>query len=261
MLEVERHIAIVNKLTKDKTVTVNELASLLDVAKTTIRKDLTELEKSGVLTRIHGGAVLKDEYSLQTDYDEKKMQDFDKKVLIAQKAVSLIPDNAFIALNTSTITSLVAEYLPNDQYTVVTNSLDILNILSKKDNINLISSGGNLITKHRSFEGPIAVEGFANFSYNISFIGANGIHYEQGISTKTFLEAEAKKTIIKNSITSYVLAENKKFDRIGLIKVSDFSDISGIITDSPIDETSLKKYQKKTKIIFPDNPSNKKIIK
>ncbi|MGX6978520.1 DeoR/GlpR family DNA-binding transcription regulator [Vagococcus elongatus] len=252
MLEVERHIAIVNKLTKDKTVTVNELAAMLDVAKTTIRKDLTELEKSGVLTRIHGGAVLKDEYLVQTDYDEKKMQDFDRKVLIAQKALNLIPDNASIALNTSTITSLIAEYLPNNQYTVVTNSLDILNILAKKDNINLISSGGNFITKHRSFEGPVAVGGFANFSYNVSFIGANGIHHEQGISTKTFLEAEAKKTILRNSIASYVVAEEKKFDRIGLIKVSDFSDITGIVTDSPMENDKLKKYQEKTEIIFPN---------
>lgn len=250
MLEIERRIAIVNQLNCNKTVTVNELSDSLGVAKTTVRKDLSELEKGGVLTRIHGGAILNEDYTKQTDYSKKSIEDLDIKLDIAKKAIEFVQPNMFVALNTSTITTLIAQELPNQPMTLVTNSLDICEIIAHKNQINLICTGGNYIHKHRSFEGPVAVKSFSQFSYHVSFIGANGIHSDHGISTKTFLESEAKKTILNNSIEKYIVAQTEKFEKIGLIKVSEIEGVTGIITEKKLNSDIETDYLGKTKIIY-----------
>jgi DeoR family fructose operon transcriptional repressor len=132
MLEAERKQIIIDKLMKKKSIKVNELVEYFGVAKSTVRRDLDSLEVSGILKRTHGGAILNEDFTPATLYNEKEDIYIEEKRLIAKKAAGLIEDNDVICLNSSSITILIAKEISAKNVTVVTNNLDVAAYISQK---------------------------------------------------------------------------------------------------------------------------------
>ena len=111
MFEDERKISILNRIQADGKVLVSVLAKKYDVSESTIRRDLTSLEKSGFIKRTHGGAILQGSANKDYFYNQKKHHFVEEKQTIAQIAASLVEPNTTIFLGTSTSTNLMAEQL------------------------------------------------------------------------------------------------------------------------------------------------------
>lgn len=240
MLAKERRIDIVNTVIKTKIIHVHELAQKYSVSEMTIRRDLASLEKDGLIKRTHGGAIFNEEFSEIIDYNMKTKENKSTKIKLAEYAASLIKDGDIIAINTSTVCSEIAPFIIDKNITVVTNALDVTNILSYSKTINLITTGGVYVKKYRSFEGTQTIKTFESFNFDISFIGTNGIN-QNGIHTGGSLEAKAKKTLIKNSKKTYILAEKHKFKLEGQHKIADFAEVT-IITNE-FDLKDAPKYK------------------
>ena len=141
MFAEERIQAILNILKKEGRVTVKELSSKFNVTEDCIRKDLKNIEKISSIRRIYGGAVLARETLENQDTKDRKEINIPTKKIIAEKAFNLIEDRETIFLDISTINILLAKLLAesNKKVTLVTNMLDILNVVtSKPNNLNII---------------------------------------------------------------------------------------------------------------------------
>src|SRR5690554_6269113 len=129
MLTPKRHALILEELAKKQTVTIQDLVDLMRVSESTIRRDLSELEKQDLLTRVHGGATavsqIKDEPSVQ----EKKQRGATEKKEIAQYAASLVEDYDVIYLDAGTTTYEMIPFFKDRPITVVTNGLMHLDLL------------------------------------------------------------------------------------------------------------------------------------
>ncbi len=246
MLADERKYQILEMLKKHKSLSVKDLCDFLDASESTIRRDLRELEKNGRLKRTHGGAILKELYTLE--YEENVKQKInkclDEKKEIASIAFTLIKENISIAIDAGTTTLELAKLIGQSELalTVVTNSSDISNALSINPNCVIYLVGGKLKNNTLASVGNYSVDFIKTFNVQIAFIGTNGLSIEKGLTTPDLEEAQIKKAMISISNNVFVLADSSKFGLVALVKISDFSQIDAIITDSKVENGTLKEY-------------------
>lgn len=250
MYNEERKIEILNELKRNKSINVNIIAESLHVSPSTIRRDLSAMENDGLVTRCHGGAIINEDVNKEFDFNTKKTKDCQFKNAIAKKAASTVNDNDIVLLNSSTITTLMATYILARNVTVITNSLNIANIIKEKDNCKLIILGGMYLDHPETIEGPTTVNQIRNMRFNTAYLGANGIDIDSGITSISELEAVSKKVAINQSSYTYFLCENAKFTKVSLFKITDLNSDVNIITDSHIDKDILKNFQERCNIII-----------
>jgi len=248
MLKEERLLKIINKLNLNKTITIKKLANNFDVSESTIRRDLDELEKKGYVKRTHGGAVLIDKFNNEYNFIKKTKENIEEKTAIAKYAAELIQDGEIIAINSSTLTYLMAQEIKAKNLKIVTNSVDIIVELSNKNDYDISVLGGDYFHIARTIEGPITEKQIREMHFDKAFLGVNGIDLNLALSTASPIEASSKKAMIECSDQSYILSESSKFDNASFYKIADFKDINEVITDENLSENKFKKYQQYTKI-------------
>ncbi|WP_244875243.1 MULTISPECIES: transcriptional repressor AgaR [Vibrio] len=233
----QRRKDILAKIKAEGSVNVMDLADLYQVSAVTIRNDLTFLEQQGVLIRSHGGAIFSPTIQNESSIQEKHILNADKKNKIAQKATELIKDKDSIILDSGTTTERIADYLTNEvQLTVMTNGLNVAQKLAQKENIDVIISGGMLRKKSLSFYGSQAEDNLRAYHFDKLFLGVDGFHLTNGITTHSENEARLNKIMSEVSNEVIIVSDSSKFGKLSLHKILTISQISTIITDSGIPE-------------------------
>ncbi|BES64723.1 DeoR/GlpR family DNA-binding transcription regulator [Gottschalkiaceae bacterium SANA] len=231
MFGEERQVAILNLLSQKKRVTVQELAEQFKVSEVTIRRDLNRLADDGFITRTYGGAMLEDASERELSFEHKKQEMPEIKELIAQRAASLVTEGDTIALDASTITYRMVNYLKGMRITIITNSLDIAQEVAHHPDMTLILCGGILRHDTRALMGPVAERQWREYRADLAFIGCNAVHPDFGVMTTNAVDTYSKRAIREISKKSYMVAETAKFGRTSLHRIFSFSEIDGIITD------------------------------
>ena len=122
--------------------TVEGLAALFDVTPQTIRRDLTELCQLGVLSRVHGGAVLVSGRS-NIGYAARRQMAEQEKTAIAKLCAAEIPNDCSLFINIGTTTEAVArELLGHRNIMAITNNLNVANILAENEDCEVVVAGG-----------------------------------------------------------------------------------------------------------------------
>lgn len=242
MFTEERLDAIIKNLHQNGKVRVKNLSEQFQVTEDCIRKDLKVLENEGKLKRTYGGAILSQDYPLERDVINRRNYNLDKKSIIAKKASELIKDNETIFLDVSTSNIKLAEILVETRrrVVVVSNMIDILQILSKSSTITSIGTGGTMYYTINGFMGAATIEAIKQYSFDKAFIGSCGVDMTD--CTITTLGAEdglTKKAAIQCSRHKYIVMERDKFYFNDSYKFARFDDISGIITDENPDKTTI----------------------
>src|SRR6056297_636435 len=254
MFAEERLEAIENEVLRKGKVKVNDLAKKFNVSKATIRRDLTELETIGILKRTHGGAVPQSHTKTELSYLEKEDQLLNEKEQIGKYAAVFIKAGDTIALDSGTTTIQIAKSIDVEDITIITNSIKIANLLSKKKNIEVILTGGLLRQNTLALVGPLAEESVNHFNIDKAFLGANGITPDGGFTTPNIVEANIKKTFIKNSERVFFVCDHSKLYKKSFAKIAQMSEVDGLIIDR-INEVTLKEFEKKglNVLLIPDN--------
>src|SRR5947209_13387843 len=126
MYQEERQAVILERARSEGRVDVGELAADFDVTPETVRRDLTALERHGLLRRVHGGAIPVERLGFEPGLQTRDSTMAPEKDRIARAAVAELPDEGAILLDAGTTTARLAEMLPTDrELTVVTNGLPI----------------------------------------------------------------------------------------------------------------------------------------
>lgn len=237
MFVEERKQRILNILKQKEKVSVNELSELFSVSKVIIRKDLCNMEEENLLTRTHGGAILKRKLVDKIVLKDIAKDELDEKTELAEKIVSLIKEKDIIFLDGSTVTILSAALLQKKKMdiTIITNSLEIQKIVSENKNIQIISLGGTYNSKSNSFIGEMARQNLECFNPSKVFIGIGGINVDKmQISTSTIDEGKFKNTALNIGQDSYIVTQSKKFFQDSIFNFSKIKDGMTIITDENI---------------------------
>ena len=245
MLKSKRKQLILEKITKDKFVSLEYLVKALDTSESTVRRDLDELESERKLRRVHGGAeslhFLQEEESNQ----EKSIKNIQEKTKIAQKAASLIQEYDVIFIDAGTTNELLVNELHDPSVTVVTNSIHHATKLVER-NIPTVIIGGVVKRSTDASIGGVALNQIGQLNFDKAFIGMNGI--DDGFFTTPDMEEGAvKRAILENAKKTYVLADASKLGNTSFAKVAPVSR-ARLITNQTESEV-IQKIKEKTEVI------------
>lgn len=214
-------------------ISFEEMCSKFASSKSSIRRDLIELEGKGVLRRVHGGAL-----SLQTrdeivDFRRLAESSHDEKIRIGKMAASLVEDGQTVLLGGGSTVVEIARNLVDRPIQVVTNSIPVAQAFWDSRQVEVTLTGGYLFPRAGVELGPICEKMLNGVSADILFIGIRGIT-EMGISDSNSLIVESIRAMIRAAHKVVVVADHSKFGRNAMIHVADLSDLDQIVTDAQI---------------------------
>ena len=244
MTKEDRHAMILDLLMLHNSLLVTELAESLNVSSVTIRKDLTELEKSKKLYRNHGKAILIDPYIDNRNVSEKEKLYVEEKRMIGMEAASLIkPKDSILIASGTSVHALARNIHAKEKLTVITASIEVSNILSNDKDIDVIQLGGMMRHSSLSVVGKYAEMALQDFSCSKLYMGVDGIDLDFGITTTDMMEASLNRVMMATAQKTIVLADSSKFGRRGFSKISEMEDIDQIITDSKVSPTVVRRLE------------------
>jgi DeoR family transcriptional regulator, fructose operon transcriptional repressor len=245
MYGIERKAEIINLLEQSGKVDVNELSGRFKSSRETIRRDLRDLEKDGILKRTHGGAVFNSSHvSSVNEYPVaiREIQRFAEKNAICKKAASFIRDGDIIFADNSSTCIFLMKYIPADIHvTLVTNSLKLLfeSAANMSPNHLVVCLGGLFHGSNLSLYGNIALKNAHEYYPGKAFMSCAGIHPQNQLADSSVLEVDTKRLMIERSQQVFILADYSKFEKVGQIHLTDFSSVDYVITDNKVHEEDV----------------------
>lgn len=236
MLKSERQESILSTIKSRKYCTVNFLAKQLFVAPITIRRDLTEMESAGLVTRCHGGATIPNYENREIPFEIRNKSNYSVKEKLAKKAAKLIKDGDVVFLDASSTVSHITEYLSAEQkLTVITNSTLVAEKLTAK-HIRCYLTGGMTVENSHALVGSLAEQTLSSLFANICFFSAQGIDEQGIISDQSEAESSLRRLMITRAEKQGFIFDSSKYNKRFAFKICSAEDVTDIITDSDFEK-------------------------
>jgi DeoR family transcriptional regulator, glycerol-3-phosphate regulon repressor len=240
---MERFVALsfrqseILEIAKDQgRVVVEDLAQRFDVTLQTIRRDLSELADSGHLDRVHGGAVPRVGVA-NLGYDERRRMNAVAKTAIARACAAVITENSSMILNIGTTTEAVArELLGHRNITVITNNMNVANILAANPGCEVIVAGGALRRSDGGLVGELTTQFFEQFKVDYAVIGASALDQDGDLLDYDLAEVRVSKTIIRQARQRFVVCDQSKLHRTAPVRLASLGEMNAIFTDAALPE-------------------------
>lgn len=228
----QRHKSILDIARRTGRVTVESLADRLGVTPQTIRKDLNELSADSLLARVHGGAVITSGVD-NLGYEARRVLALAEKRAIGAAAAALIPDDASLFINIGTTTEEVARALADRRgLLVITNNLNVVDLLYQNPDIEVIVVGGRVRRVDRAAVGALATEFIKNFKVDYAVIGASALDEDGALLDFDMTEVQVSQTIIENARQVILAADSSKLGRPAPVRIGHVADIDVLVTDA-----------------------------
>jgi DeoR family glycerol-3-phosphate regulon repressor len=228
---IARHKTILELARRNGRVSVEELSGSLAVTPQTIRKDLNDLCAQNLLSRVHGGAIAASGVE-NLSYESRRRIAEEEKQAIGKAAAALIPDQASIFINIGTTTEEVARALADRSgLLVITNNLNVVDILCRNRNIEVIVAGGRVRHADRAAVGASAVEFISHFKVDFAIIGASAIDEDGSLLDFDLSEVQVSQAIVQNSRSVILVADREKLNRPAPVRIGHISEIDVFVTD------------------------------
>lgn len=215
----ERREKIVRLVNRSGEVSFAEIKAILpDVSDMTVRRDMEYLGQCNKIVRVFGGAKSVDYLvgASEAGYAKRSIEQAEGKAQIARKAVQLLKEDTAVFLGSGTTTAQFSKVFPNGKYFVTTTGLNCAIDLSALSNVSLMMLGGSVNKNSFCVNGTIADKMISDMHFNIAFLGVGGYLPGKGFTTSVIEDYILRQTIVKNSDTTVVLMDSKKFGRTGV---------------------------------------------
>jgi len=235
---VERQKEIYSLIKQSGTVRVTNLSKRFKVTTETIRRDLEQMERDGLLHRMHGGAYLeqpgKDDNTLVLRNKENKSAE--SFLSIAAEAAKLVEHGDIIGLDSSVISYQLAKRLINQDITVITNSILVTSefLNSKSSKVKVITVGGYLNKDSSSFVGNMSEKLLETYNVDKFFFSCSGFHIDHGVFENDELEAQVKYKFTTISDKSFLMADHTRFGEKSLTSFMKLNKLELVILDQNI---------------------------
>lgn len=244
-MQAERHRQILAYINQHQQISVAQVCEMFGVSEMTARRDLRELDREGLLRRVHGGAMNGLGRSYEPPYLMRSTYNAEVKRAIGEYAASLIEDGDSIALDVGTTTLEIARALEGKRnLTVLTASLPIANEIVSRfpldSEIRLILTGGIVRAGELSMVGQFPAHFYSEIHVDKAFLGMGGISLDDGLTEYNLEDALVKKSLIKSAQQTILVVDGSKFGRTTFASVAPLSAIDRLITDSSVPTDMLK---------------------
>jgi DeoR/GlpR family transcriptional regulator of sugar metabolism len=237
MYAFERREKTLSRLRASGRVTVSKEARLLGVSIATLRRDLDELEREGIVRKVRGGAVLAEVSRFETHFDIRMKTAADAKQEIARKAAETIKDDSAIYLDHSTTCVFLAREIARRlvrNLIVLTNSLVIPDELKESKHTEIILTGGVVEAEFRALSGRRVMDALGSLNLHQAFFSVGGLSVERGLMTQIPFIAELVPHLMRSAAQVNVLADSSKFAKIGAFQLAPLAAGLRIITDAGV---------------------------
>lgn len=215
-------------------VTVEKLAEHFGVTHQTVRRDLTELADTGQLERVHGGAILPSG-TTNIGYEDRRALNAKAKQAIAEACAQAIPENTSVFLNIGTSTEAVArELLRHRDLMVVTNNMNVANILAGNALCQVIVTGGTLRRSDGGLVGSLTTQTIRQFKFDLAVIGCSALDLDGDILDFDIQEVGVSQTIIQQSRKTFLVADHSKIQRSAPARIASLAEIDMLFTDAEL---------------------------
>ena len=212
--------------------TVDGLAARFDVTPQTIRRDLTELCSDGVLSRVHGGAVLVSGQA-NIGYETRRGMAEDQKRAIGRICARAIPNDCSLFINIGTTTEAVAaQLLDHRGLMAITNNLNVANILAQNAECEVVVAGGLLRRSDGGLVGEATEDFFQRFKVDYAIIGASALDEDGALLDFDMREVRVAQSIIANARQTWLVSDVTKFARTAPVRITDIGHLDGFFTDT-----------------------------
>jgi DeoR family transcriptional regulator of aga operon len=244
-MTTDRRLRIVHQLAIRHEMEVEELSSILSASPSTIRRELSAMEKDGLLVRTHGAAHLRVPIDYDFPYANRAAKQLEEKRAIALAAMQLVAPGMVLAfVGGTTCTALARMLRPLDDLTIVTSAINVALELQGQSNKRVILTGGTLNRNSYELVGSQAIGSLENMHCEMAFLGASGMSAEYGLSMTDEPEAAVGRALIASTERTVVLADHTKLGKRGLVRVCPLEQVSLLVTDAraaPEQLTSMRR--------------------
>ena len=191
----ERQHRIGEYLQKVEFASLEEIARQVEASTSTVRRDLTVLEASGLLRRTHGGARIATPKTDEFAFSARDTHQLAEKEAIGRACAELIQPNQSVIIDAGTTVYHVARYLESKSPQIITNSLPVANLFASANRVEVVVSGGVIYPRLGVLVGPLAVEAFAKIHVDVAIMSAGGVSVE-GITNSHGLLIDIQRAMI-----------------------------------------------------------------
>jgi DeoR family fructose operon transcriptional repressor len=234
----ERQQEILRLARSNGRVDVVALAEELDVTTETVRRDLTVLERAGVLRRVHGGAIPVERLGFEPALAARDAVMVAEKERIAKAALAEVPDEGVILLDAGSTTTRLADVVPtNRDLTVVVNSPPLATRLAAGAHLSVIILGGRVRGRTLAAVDDWGWHPLRQMCIDVAFMATNGYSFEHGLTTPDPAEAAVKREMIAAARRVVLVADHTKFGNDYFACFGALADIDVLVTDTGLDES------------------------
>lgn len=236
MYAEERQREIARRARADGRVEVVSLAERFGVTSETIRRDLTVLERAGVLRRVHGGGIPVERLGFEPALAARDAVMTAEKERIAKAALAALPQDGAIIIDAGTTTGRLADVLPTDrELTVVVNAPPLATALAARPNLTVVMLGGRVRGRTMATVDDLALRPLSHLFVDVAFMATNGCTPERGLTTPDPAEAAVKRAMVAAARRTVLLADHTKFGNDYMARFAAVADVDVVFTDHGLD--------------------------
>lgn len=233
MFAEERQQEIVRRAREAGRVDVASLSTELDVTPETVRRDLTALERAGLVRRVHGGAIAIERLGFEPAVSARETVLTAEKARIGKAALAELPDEGAIVIDAGTTTRQFAELLPSEvELMVVVNSPQLAMLLARRPNVTVMMLGGRVRSRTLAVVSNWATNALTGIHVDVAFMATNGISVERGLTTPDPAEAAVKRAMMGCARRTVLLADHTKIGNDYFARFGELPDVDTFITDT-----------------------------
>ncbi len=250
LLQPDRQRLVYRLVLENGSVEVADLARRFAVTAETIRRDLSELQSSGLLRRVHGGAVLQESAGHEPMLIARDVQRPVEKLRIAEAAARLVPERGSVMMDSGSTLQRLAEVFPSGRAAhVLTNSLPCALTLSERGVEPVTVLGGQVRSNTRAMVDASTVDAVRELLVDVLFISCDGLSFRRGLTTPYRDESMVKRAMIQSAKRVIALVDHSKLGNSQLYPYARFNEIDVLITDDQANPDAVETLQGHVEVV------------
>ena len=244
MLARERQNQIYTWLRETGAVTTSDLVERLNVSIETVRRDLLAMEQKGLLSRVHGGAVVKGSMKLFPDLQQRNQEYGREKLALSRKAAEFVCEGDIIALDAGSTAIAFARALKErfTSLTVITHTYDVFESLRDHKDFQVILCSGQYLKKENAFCGVLTMDAYEKLHFQKAFIFPSAVSLAFGICDHQSDLYPIQRLLLRRADHTFILADSSKFEKQALMKIDDMRSEYTYVTDNALPAQLQKLY-------------------
>lgn len=233
MNSAERQIRLRELLANQEFVSLNALCEQVGASRSSVRRDLIELEREGIVRKVHGGAIALHFRDESLDFLKLSSSHHEEKVRIGKRAASLIQDGQTVIFAGGSTAVEAARFLLDRPIQVITNSLPVAHVFWDCKQVEVTLTGGYLYPRLGIQLGPICEQMLEEVAADWLIMGIRGIT-EAGLSDSNSLIMGSIRKMIQVSREVIIVADHSKFGRDSMVHVADLTELDVVVSDTAL---------------------------